>query len=177
MEVDQLQSDASDLQATVERLKAQILALSDEQDKLLNERRKGFKEKFDSRFKGVDVKAALIGATARWPLTFVGATYFFELPKGSVASDVDAFMRSPSSTEKDVVTDWGRIEPEESILLKMLTGVQHPGQQETSFKGRPVYQRLRVLREMPQALIRALADRAATFESYLNCCLELELGS
>lgn len=184
-EAQSLQARADRATADVERLNQQILALSDEYDTRLKQRRELYKKKFDERFKDVNVKAALVGASARYAQLFSGASYFFEMPTGDWNAQISAFLNNPRSTEKvkdgdierEINTDWAPIQPEEVVLMKMLTGFQAPGAQETAFKGKTPYQRLRAIRGWPIALIGALADRAATFESYLNCCLELDLGN
>lgn len=176
-EVRQLEKRISAATSQLERLNNQILDLSDEIDKTAYKRRTMFREKHKPKFEKLDTRAALLGGAVRWPVKLYDVLYFLEIPKGGISSEVMKFTQHPVVTEGDDVRDFAPIMPYEDILLRMLTGVQAPGAHERTLSGRPIVDRLRFIRELPEVLLNSLANQGLILQNYLDICLELDLGN
>ena len=157
--------------ATKERLAAldmRIAALSEDNADAMNRGRLAFREKHAATFADVEVKKALVG----WPVQHrVTIKDVFSLciqpPKAKDMRAVEAL--DPSLT----------LRPHETMLLAWVVSLDTSamGGPVVDLSATPLPKKLDYLRTLPELVLARLAETCADLNTYLNICLEIDLGN
>jgi len=182
-EVDGLKQEAASLEAQLERYTQQIAVLNDAVSQKRREAQEAYRKRYADTYKDVDVPKALTGAATRHTFAIGLATYAVVPPSGEAARNVLSFVNEPTARVRQadgtyVATDLGPVSLAEVYVLKWLVELGMTGSgQARKMDGMPIPDRLRHIRQMPEQTINHIAERCKTLETYLNVCLELDLGN
>lgn len=179
------QGEIQSLEAQIQRYEAQIAVLTDDAAEKRKEAQEAFRAKHAKSFSDINVNNALTGAATVHTFPIGKAKYSIRPPSGEVSRQVQNFMLSPIIKRKvdgkEVEDDIGPLSPVEVFALKWLVSVslEVEGQpaQVRKLEDLAIPKRLELLRSLNEIALNHIADRAHNLESYLNVCLELELGN
>lgn len=153
----------------IDERKKRIAALSKEAETLRNDAAEAFRTKYAERFADLDVLKALAGQPTNHVLKVFGGHYYLAPPARRITHQVEKFCLNAG--------DAGPVQPEEALLLAWLTAVGGEGLQPKPLYLMPVNERLELIRSLPENLLTKFADECQYIQSYLNVCLEKELGN
>jgi hypothetical protein len=178
-EIAGLTQEEAALTAQITKHEAQVAALTATMQDKRRAAQEAYRDANAKTFDDVDVTLALTGATVRHAVTIGKAAYIIAPPKGEFSRAVNAFVLDPVDTSTDKKVDLGPVIPEEAVLLKWLVEVEldQGGQKhKRSLLTLPLPVRLRLIRDSLELVMNKVAMRCISFESFLNVCLELDLG-
>lgn len=174
----------AELTAKCLNLDAQIEALQETAQAKRQELRERFRAAHDKRFADVDYKRALVGAKTEHAVTVKTVVSFFvRAPNAATTHAVDKFISepvAPDDTDRTKGTNMGPISEAERMLLGWVIGVHllaDPNAKRQEIEALAPYQRLRMVRGLPEDLIRRVAEECQLMQSWLNVVLEIELGN
>ena len=177
----QANAEVEAAQAQLAKYEAQISALSQESADKRRKAQEAFRTKYAEMFKDVNVAAALSGAPAKHQFTIGYATYTVTPPTGELGRLVHSFTMSPLAKDKDgKEEDVGPVTPAEMYLLKWLSSAALNKDGQTAnrqFDNVSVAQKIKLARSLNETVMQHIAERCKNLETYLNVCLELDLGN
>jgi len=174
----------AELTAKLAHLDTQIEALGEAAREKRKELRQTFREAHAARFADVDYKRALVGAKSEHAVTVKGVVSFFiRAPNAATTHAVDKFISEPllvDEADRTKSVNMGPVGESERMLLGWVTAVHllaDPNAKRQEVEGLNVSHRLRMIRGLPEDLIRRVAEECGLLQSWLNVVLEIELGN
>lgn len=176
IEVHNLLAEAKSNKERVEKLDAQIAALSEETERKHQEARQAYLDRYRDRFSDIDPVRALAGAPQLHTFK-VGnlSAYRVQLPTGNTTHAVRQLVQNagnlgPVSNDEVTVVSWLQ-----EVELLPQDGEDGPGPQK--LQDLPAPDRLKLIRGLPTSLLERLADECVTLQTWLNVYLEENLGN
>lgn len=173
-----------ELTAKLASLDAQIEALGEAAREKRRDLRSRYRAAHEKRFIDVDYKRALVGAKNEHAVTVAGVVSFFiRAPNAATVHGVDKFIAEPVITDeadRTKGTNMGPVSEAERMMLGWVVGVHllaDANAKRQEVEALSVGHRLRMVRGLPEDLIRRVAEECSLMQSWLNVVLEIELGN
>lgn len=183
-DVQERNANLAELTAKLTHLDTQIEALSDAAKEKRRSLREAYRASHEKRFADVDYKRALVGAKAEHAITVKGVVAFFiRAPNAATTHAVDKFISEPVITDdvdRTKAINMGPVSEAERMLLAWVVGVHllaDASAKRQEIEALAPALRLRMVRGLPEDLIRRVAEECSLMQSWLNVVLEIELGN
>ncbi len=174
----------AELTARLAHLDVQIEELGDKAKEKRRALRETFRKANEPRFADVDFKRALVGAKAEHAITIKGVVSFFvRAPNAATTHAVDRFISEPvivDDADRTKSINVGPIAEAERTLMAWVVGVHllaDASAKRQDIEALSPAQRLRMVRGLPEDLIRRVAEECSMMRDWLNVTLEIELGN
>jgi hypothetical protein len=174
----------AELTAKLANLDAQIEALGEAAQEKRKTLREKYREAHASRFADIDYKRALVGAKCEHAVTVKGVVAFFiRAPNAATTHAVDKFISEPllpDPSDRTKSVSMGPVGEAERMLMGWVIAVHllaDPAAKRQEVEALSEAHRLKMIRGLPEDLIRRVAEEASLLQSWLNVVLEIELGN
>lgn len=166
-------NDEQRLELLEEKINGLSVATAEKRAKLQEE----YRRNYETRFKDVDAKRALVGAPARHriPISDIAA-YTIAVPNGQRSHEVSKFIQNapeeltPISSGEGMLMAW-------LVEVQLGAGAGGEAQAPQKLAEKPPAMRLQLIRALPEQTLNRLAEECNTLQVWLNIVLEQELGN
>ncbi len=171
--LEDLQTEEARLQKLIEERTKRVMALTEDAESVRKDVAASYRKKFETRFKDLDIIQALAGFPAAHTVTVFGVGYVLTPPSQGTVHAAEKFAANPVFEQNN----FGPLRAEELTLMGWLTAVRADSGQETKLTDKAYHERLTGIRRLPEVLLSRLAEECVNIQTYLNVCLEAELGN
>jgi len=166
--LDRLQLDEKQLDELIAERTERLVSLTAQSDQLRKDLALAYRDRFAPRYANFDVARSLAGYPVTHSVVIFGAAYAIQPPSQSAMHAAAAVARKGGATS---------ITQAEEVLLAWLVSVGAEGGEMRPLNPENLEDKLPLIRKMPELVVTKLAEECANLQTYLNVCLEHELGN
>lgn len=162
--------EMNDTKSRLKLLDERLAGLSLEADAKALGARQAYRDRYATRFTAYDWKKALLGASVEHAFVVETATYHLRLPSAGVTRGIQRLLGADFK-ELHPITE------EDAVVLGWLVGVSMADKPRVDLSKLDLKDKLASIRQLPDLLLRRLADECQTLQAWLNVQLELNAGN